>query len=51
MMMSDVIRVGMIGCDTSHCKAFTGIFHDPKAPTEHQGLRIVACYPSFKSGP
>jgi len=45
--MSDLIRVGMIGCDTSHCMAFANYFHDPKAPEELKGLKVVACYPSF----
>jgi len=45
--MGDTIRVGMIGCDTSHCGAFVRRFHDPKAPREIQGLRVVAAYPSF----
>lgn len=45
--MADVIRVGMIGCDTSHCMAFANIFHDPQSPDEMKGFRVMACYPSF----
>ena len=45
--MADVIRVGMIGCDTSHCGAFANIFEDPKSPEELKGFQLVACYPSF----
>ncbi|HSW44258.1 MAG TPA: Gfo/Idh/MocA family oxidoreductase [Phycisphaerae bacterium] len=45
--MADVIRVGMIGADTSHCMAYTNFFHDPKSPDEMKGFRVVACYPSF----
>ena len=45
--MGDVIRVGMIGCDTSHCGGFARRFHDPKAPSAMKGLRVVAAYPSF----
>ncbi len=45
--MSDTIRVGMIGCDTSHCEAFTKLFHE-QAPAEGvPAVRVVACYPSF----
>lgn len=39
-------RVGMIGCDTSHCGAFTKLIHDPKTPGA-AGMRVVACYPSI----
>ena len=45
--MSDVFRLGMIGLDTSHCIAFTRIFHDPDAAEELRGFRVVAGYPSF----
>jgi len=45
--MGDIIRVGMIGCDTSHCGAFVRRFHDPKVPQAMRGLRVVAAYPSF----
>lgn len=45
--MSDVIRIGMIGCDTSHCGAFTQMFNDPKHAAHQPGFRVVAAYPSF----
>ncbi|HOW70701.1 MAG TPA: gfo/Idh/MocA family oxidoreductase [Phycisphaerae bacterium] len=45
--MADVIRIGMIGCDTSHCGVFAGLFGDEKAPEDLRGLRVVAAYPSF----
>ncbi|MGB4259287.1 MAG: gfo/Idh/MocA family oxidoreductase, partial [Phycisphaerae bacterium] len=45
--MADVIRIGMIGADTSHCKAFTQMFHDEKHPAHQAGFRVVALYPSF----
>lgn len=41
------IRIGMIGCDTSHCIAFTKMFHDEKHPAHQPGFRMVAAYPSF----
>ncbi|NLU20467.1 MAG: Gfo/Idh/MocA family oxidoreductase [Phycisphaerae bacterium] len=37
----------MIGADTSHCKAFTQMFHDEKHPAHQAGFRVVALYPSF----
>jgi len=37
-----VIRLGMIGLDTSHVTAFTKIINDPKNKT---GCRVVAAYP------
>jgi hypothetical protein len=45
--MADTIRVGMIGCDTSHCGAFIKLFQE-KTPAENTpAFRVVACYPSF----
>jgi WD40 repeat protein/predicted dehydrogenase len=40
-----VIRVGMIGLDTSHCLAFTKLLNDPKATADVAGFRMVAVYP------
>jgi predicted dehydrogenase len=40
-----VIRVGIIGLDTSHCTAFTKILNDPKAASDVAGFRVVAAYP------
>lgn len=45
--MPDTIRVGMIGCDTSHCMAFTQRFHEGKPAEGAPAVRVVACYPSF----
>jgi predicted dehydrogenase len=39
------IRVGIIGLDTSHVKAFTAAINGPQAKPELQGMRIVAAYP------
>lgn len=39
------IRIGIIGLDTSHCTAFTGILNDPKAVGDVAGFRVVAAYP------
>jgi len=41
------LRIGMIGCDTSHCGAFTKLLSAEDRPTERSGARVVACYPSF----
>ena len=47
--MADVIRVGMIGADTSHCMAFANIFHDPQGVETLRGFKVAACYPSFSA--
>src|SRR5437879_2085240 len=39
------LRVGIIGLDTSHVEAFTGLLNDPKAKGDLAGVRIVAAYP------
>jgi WD40 repeat protein/predicted dehydrogenase len=40
-----VIRVGVIGLDTSHAPAFAGVLNDPKAEPDVAGCKIVAAYP------
>jgi len=42
-----VIRIGMIGLDTSHVVAFTQILNNPKNPGHVPGARVVA---AFKGG-
>jgi len=39
------IRIGIIGCDTSHVPAFTKEFNDPKAGGEMAGFKVVAAFP------
>jgi len=39
------LRVGIIGCDTSHVTAFTSVLHGPKATGDLAGFRVVAAYP------
>jgi hypothetical protein len=39
------IRVGIIGCDTTHCAAFTKILNDPTATSDWAGFRVVAAFP------
>jgi len=40
-----VIRVGMIGLDTSHVIAFSSILNDPKAAGDLAGVKVVAGFP------
>ena len=40
-----LIKVGIIGLDTSHSVAFTKTLNDPNAGAEFSGYRIVAAYP------
>ncbi len=42
---SSVIRVGIIGVDTSHAAAFTKLLNDPDAPPELSGCRVVVACP------
>jgi predicted dehydrogenase len=44
-MSTDVIRVGLIGLDTSHAPTFTKILHDPYDPFHIPGAKVVAAYP------
>jgi len=39
-----VLRLGLIGLDTSHVTAFTEILHNPMAPDHVPGARVVAAY-------
>jgi len=39
------IRIGIIGLDTSHVPAFTGLFNDPKATGDLAGFKVVAGFP------
>lgn len=40
-----ILRVGIIGLDTSHSPAFTKLLNDPKAPPELANCRVVIAYP------
>jgi predicted dehydrogenase len=42
---SEVLRIGMIGLDTSHCLAFTKILNSPEDPKHIPGCRVVLVYP------
>jgi predicted dehydrogenase len=39
------IKVGMVGLDTSHCPAFTGLLNDESNPYHVPGARVVGAYP------
>lgn len=43
------IKVGIIGCDTSHCIAFTKILNNPKNMGDLAGLKVVAAFPGGSS--
>lgn len=45
--MADIIRAGIIGCDTSHVISFTRLFHEEDHAQHVPGVRVVAAYPSF----
>ncbi len=40
-----VIRVGIIGLDTSHAPAFAKLMNDPEAKEDVAGCKVVAAYP------
>lgn len=40
-----VLKVGIIGLDTSHAPAFAKILNDPQAPADVANCRVVAAYP------
>jgi len=40
-----IIRIGVIGLDTSHAPAFAKVLNDPKAEADVAGCKIVAAYP------
>jgi predicted dehydrogenase len=42
---SGVVRVGLVGVDTSHASSFTSILHNPDDPFHIPGARVVAAYP------
>lgn len=47
--ISQGLRIGMIGLDTSHCIAFTKTFNDSNAGPEYGGYKIVAAFPTSGS--
>lgn len=45
--MSENLRIGIIGFDTSHVPAFTRLLNDANDPFHVAGGRVVAGYPSY----
>lgn len=44
-VLADDLRLGIIGCDTSHATAFTELLNDPQAKNHVPGARVVAAFP------
>src|SRR5687767_1256690 len=42
---SPQLKVGIIGLDTSHATAFTGLLNSPKAEADLANCRVVVAYP------
>ena len=42
---TEIIKIGMIGLDTSHCLAFAKIFNDEKSVGHVPGFRVTVVYP------
>jgi predicted dehydrogenase len=40
-----VVRIGLVGLDTSHASSFTSILHNPDDPFHIPGAKVVAAYP------
>ena len=45
LQAEEVVKVGMIGLDTSHCLEFTKAFNATNPAPEYAGFRVVAVYP------
>jgi predicted dehydrogenase len=43
--ISEKVRAGIIGLDTSHGPVFTALFNDPKNPEHVPGVQVVAAFP------
>ena len=43
---AEPIKVGIIGLDNYQAVAFTQLFHDPKAPANLAGLKVVVAFPA-----
>ena len=41
----ELLRVGIIGCDTSHVPAFTKVLNNPEASGPLAGVKVVAAFP------
>ncbi len=43
--MSQELKLGLVGCDTSHCVAFARILNDPKNEYHVPGAKITTAFP------
>ena len=41
---SDVLRIGLVGLDTSHATTFTELLHNPYAPDHIPGAKVTAAF-------
>ncbi|MCE9606776.1 MAG: Gfo/Idh/MocA family oxidoreductase [Planctomycetia bacterium] len=46
---SELIKIGIIGLDTSHAPAFTGAINNAKADSPLAGMKVVAAFPGGSS--
>lgn len=46
---SPPIRIGMVGLDTSHAKAFTDLINDPASKVHVPGVKVVAAVKQFSA--
>lgn len=42
--MTPILKAGMVGLDTSHCKAFIEVLHDPANPNHIPGIQVTGVY-------
>lgn len=42
--MTNILKAGMVGLDTSHCRAFIEVFNDPANPHHLPGIEVTGVY-------
>ena len=43
--MKSILKAGMVGLDTSHCRAFLELLHHPANPHHVPGVQVIGVYP------
>ncbi len=43
--MTPILKAGMVGLDTSHCRAFLEVLHQPANPYHVPGVQVTGVYP------
>lgn len=43
--MEKILKIGMVGLDTSHVEHFTRLLNDPNSPHHVQGAKVVVAFP------